>query len=547
MVNYNYSSMGVQKMFVLADIEWNTNEQRVKSPTQLAAVKVDEQWNIVDRFNSLIRPRDESFYDWKHISYKGANADSFLNARNAYGVLSDFLRWLDEDDILLWWREKSAKLFRRLVGNIFKQTDEHRYVVVCDYVYEFLRGQPFSHGSAYEIAEGRGIDTLSRLENCAVNDVRVMQELLRYIAYPQELMLKPFVPSEKAPSVQVRANADQRYQYDPSANMIHILECDKYDHSDMTVKGYPNFKTARKMNYLICECCKNDYQAELREKNRKIVDNSQYTYIYTPTSNVFHRWDCELILDAKTIMGTRHYSTVIKTGRIPCKTCEPTATDRHRQLSPYARQMQLLNEVTQSSTGEMSKALHRQWVAAKDREELLNDPSLSQQEISDIYTLTQPRFVFWAAKGYSFFHHRGCPKLRGVSELKGFSTFRDATRAGFRPCRQCKPSANQDIHLSIPITSTQRNNDTIEEIEPLCRDAGYAFSYESQYFCLETPVGKWRINTSTSPIKLQHINLVKSLNEVKYHNQPRLFLSFVDAFHYIKRHDEELMRKESQL
>jgi len=40
---------------------------------------------------------------------------------------------------------------------------------------------------------------------------------------------------------------------------------------------------------------------------------------------------------------------------------------------------------------------------------------------------------------------------------------------------------------------------------------------------------------------------VKSLNEVKYHDQPRLFLSFVDAFHYIKRHDEELMRKESQL
>ena len=34
MVNYSYSSMGVQKMFVLADIEWNTNEQMHGFPTQ---------------------------------------------------------------------------------------------------------------------------------------------------------------------------------------------------------------------------------------------------------------------------------------------------------------------------------------------------------------------------------------------------------------------------------------------------------------------------------------------------------------------------------
>ena len=41
-------------MFVLADMEWMTNENGHYSPTQLAAVKVDENWNIVDKFESLL-------------------------------------------------------------------------------------------------------------------------------------------------------------------------------------------------------------------------------------------------------------------------------------------------------------------------------------------------------------------------------------------------------------------------------------------------------------------------------------------------------------
>ena len=51
-------------MFVLADMEWMTNENGHFSPTQIAAVKVDENWNEVDTFSSFIRPRDTAFHDW---------------------------------------------------------------------------------------------------------------------------------------------------------------------------------------------------------------------------------------------------------------------------------------------------------------------------------------------------------------------------------------------------------------------------------------------------------------------------------------------------
>ena len=112
--------MQVQKVFVLADIEWNTNVQGVRSPTQLAAVKVDDQWNVVDRFAAFIRPQNESFHNWQHISYTGGSAVGFLSADSACDVLSDFLSWLEDGDVLLWWYDESAKFFSSLVENILK-------------------------------------------------------------------------------------------------------------------------------------------------------------------------------------------------------------------------------------------------------------------------------------------------------------------------------------------------------------------------------------------------------------------------------------------
>jgi hypothetical protein len=63
--------------------------------------------------------------------------------------------------------------------------------------------------------------------------------------------------------------------------------------------------------------------------------------------------------------------------------------------------------------------------------------------------------------------------------------------------------------------------------------------------------GKWRIDMSLRPVRLEHINLVTERgNTKKFHTQPRLFLSLKDTFDYIMRHDskliEEIVAKDNQ-
>ena len=71
-------------MFVLMDLEWVTNTRDEISPTQLAAVRVDENWNETDRFSALIRPKDCSFWEWEHVAYTAGAPDNFRYAETAY-------------------------------------------------------------------------------------------------------------------------------------------------------------------------------------------------------------------------------------------------------------------------------------------------------------------------------------------------------------------------------------------------------------------------------------------------------------------------------
>lgn len=122
--------------------------------------------------------------------------------------------------------------------------------------------------------------------------------------------------------------------------------------------------------------------------------------------------------------------------------------------------------------------------------------------------------------------------------------FKTPLFAGYTPCRHCKPTAKHDVTVSIPIYSRPREDETVQDLVALCRTAGYAHTFDGVRFCLETPVGKWKININTHPIQLRHINLVMTPHEQEYHKQPRLFLSLADVFTYIERHDSVLQQRQ---
>ena len=204
---------------------------------------------------------------------------------------------------------------------------------------------------------------------------------------------------------------------------------------------------------------------------------------------------------------------------------------------PQSPQERSLSKDEQSAIGRFNRA-------KQEREAAFKKGSLSDAEKSNIMALSQPGLAFWASKGYRTFHRRNCPQITGLNQLVGFPRYQDAVRAGYCPCRHCKPSLKQDVVYSIPITNKKRAGESVETLVQLCTEHCLPFHHDNRYFEMQTMVGKWKIDMDMRPVRLEHINLVSQQeNTKKYHVQPRLFLSLKDTFDYIMRHDNALMKR----
>ena len=126
-------------------------------------------------------------------------------------------------------------------------------------------------------------------------------------------------------------------------------------------------------------------------------------------------------------------------------------------------------QFSQGLSADEQRAINRHRQAQEERMAYMQNGSLKQDGKDDLYTLTQPRFAFWAASGYNTFHLRNCKKMSGLKNLKGFSLYADATAAGYRPCKCCKPTSKHDIYLSLPIYSKKRYGDGIRRVIRLWR------------------------------------------------------------------------------
>lgn len=531
-------------MFVIVDMGWVTNDSGRHCPTQLAAAKVDSNWKGVSFCSTLIRPLDSSFHIWEDKAFGGAKAIDFLDGRGAYNSLSYFLDWLDEDDVLVWWHINSVRMFEKFVKIILKKQVNHQMITIHDRVYDFLDSKHKPKDTPYNIAGSLGFYVAEHLKYSSAYNVRLISDILMQIEYPQEKLSEPFVKAETKCDETMIVNTEHTehflYRYDYETNTIHSKDCPDIIGKEMFMKRYNALNKAVKKKYKPCKCCKKEYNEIVKERSRRIIDQTPYTYIYTPTSDVFHRPDCRCMYYARTIFGTTKFRTAINTGKNPCKICNPKSEPKvakkvEKQISVLLEKKHII-----PIDKEVDKALKRQRIAAEERARKLREENLTDAEIRDVYTLTQPRFAFWAGKGCKTFHIHSCSKINTTSELRGFESYEYAINSGYTPCRHCKPTAKHNATISVPISSKIRNNDRFEDLAYFSFQEGYTFKVEKDALYIETPVGKWYVKKSKPPICIEHINLVVTPFSNKYHKQPRLFLSYYDVFEYIKRHDEAL-------
>ena len=171
--------------------------------------------------------------------------------------------------------------------------------------------------------------------------------------------------------------------------------------------------------------------------------------------------------------------------------------------------------------------------------------NLPRQRQDDLYILTHPTYNFWSAHGYRTFHLRNCKTLSALTDLRGYSKYEQAINAGLQPCRHCNPTRKHNLELTIPRGSAFRPEETLNTLMILCEEHQFPWEITDTYFQMETPKGIWRIHTDGIPYRMDHINKVLTPNNrTGFHQQPRLFLSYSDAFSYIKRHDSRLASSE---
>lgn len=538
-------------MYVIADLEWIDNKRGQEYPSQLAAIRIDSDWNVISKFFCRMKPHDPSFFRWEHVAFNGGKSSDFLQAPAADFCLDTFASWLAPDDCICWWFDESDVKFHTFCDSILKRNIPNPSLILIDYLTNFLRRNNYSRVmNPYRLCKLFDIPTETPIHDSR-NDVDAILRFLQGIHFAQEQLSRPVEKlSKESLSGYDPNDAFEKsfFFYVPETDLIHQYGCPDLLRYQI-VRRFSSLKQAIRKQCKPCPlCCKKEYMDALHAVNKDTIERSQYSYVFSPSSNVYHRRDCSRILSAKKILGTIKFSSKLLYGKVPCKYCHPSASDEicvqpHRE-APKSKPKKSKAKLCYSNA--KAKQAYQRFSQAKEEREAKTDADFtSETEKQDFNTLTQPTFNFWAGAGYGNFHLRNCTKLREVSNLKGFSKYSEAVRSGYTPCKCCCPSPKNDLKFSFPLPNQRRQGESFQTLIELCVKAGYYYyigEENSTYFCLETPVGKWKIHTKDDPIIIEHFNCVRNYGNA-YHIQPHLFLSLQDAFSYIKKHDRDLMKR----
>ena len=331
-------------------------------------------------------------------------------------------------------------------------------VLLCDYIYGYLAGQEASVGSPYKICAARNIVTPSPA-HCSVNDVATMQLLAQDIGFEQKYLLEPPKRWGKDAMAQKGSSA-YKLLYDPQAKLLHQSDCELLP-DNRYFPAFLTFKLPIRRKYKPCSCCRDEFFDALWDRNQDSIARSEYNYVYSKQSKIFHTRKCSHVLLAYDIQGTVSYDTCLKSGRRPCKHCNPEAIELHKTIAfpvlpkkPQAPQERSLSKDEQSAIGRFNRA-------KQEREAAFKKGSLSDAEKSNIMALSQPGLAFWASKGYRTFHRRNCSQISGLvsrarskmSSIRSLSQTKNVREKASKPwCNSVRSTA---YHFTTTIDTSR--------------------------------------------------------------------------------------------
>jgi len=517
-------------MYVIMDLEWFETRNRHVCPTQVAALRIDDEWRVVSVFYELISPHTGVAVQWNHVAFSGASTEDFVRAYSAYTIFDRLEKWLQEDDVLCWWVEEPANIFNMLTKSILKHSFAHKRCILQPYYKAYSSDSISTKGSPYLLAKRRGICT-QKPEHCSINDVNVIQHLMKNLHISTNVLREP-VPTPVVTRLIRKASAQFPYWYDETTNIVHS-NSDCMEAKGAALKGVGTIKTCIVRQYKPCPtCCRETWKRSLREYNSENIRQRRCGYFFFDNSPVFHRATCYTVLQAtRPFDAAVYYDTCISSGRTPCKVCNPVPG-----LYSTNGNVSSCHKAANTSPQWMGKnerrALERHSQAVKERASI-DMEKLTASERQDALILTSTNYSFWAGKGYGNFHLRTCRKLQGIKNIRGFESYQQAIRAGYLPCRECKPNAKHNLQISMPFDTEVRKNETVETVLAYCTRMGLEHTYKEPIINIHTDLADWKINVTKNPVVIEH----RPLSCNAYHQQHRMFLSMTDAIWYIRKHD----------
>ena len=115
---------------------------------------------------------------WNHIAFTGVEPWRFINARPEAEVFRDLFRWMEEDDVCLWWADIPEKMFQI----VMEKNLHHVLPQQSKCLLPAVTAVCAENGNVYKLARGRGI-AVPLLPHVSTNDVEAIRALLQGITF----------------------------------------------------------------------------------------------------------------------------------------------------------------------------------------------------------------------------------------------------------------------------------------------------------------------------------------------------------------------------